>query len=62
MKSNTEIKRNNVIEVVVHHYKAGIRSLESIWRHYVYPIYPMSLRTFRRYIKLSEIQKLSNNK
>lgn len=54
---NTEIKRRNIMEIVKKHYEPGnqSKSLEQVWRHYVYPIYPMGVRTFRRHIKLTDV-------
>jgi len=49
---NTEHRIKKVCKIVQIHYQEGCYShcYKAIWEKYVNPIYPMSYRTFLRYI------------
>lgn len=54
---NTENRAEIVCEIIKKYYEPGNQSkcLRSVWRHHVYPIMPISLRTFQRYCKIGGI-------
>jgi hypothetical protein len=47
-----------VCRIVKAHYEPGRhdRSLKAVWRRWVYPVYPVSYVTVRRYIKESNLE------
>lgn len=61
---NTILRMQKVREIVSLHYEAGnlAKCYKQVWRHYVYPKYPMCYRTFLSYLDLTdaELQSLLN--
>ena len=49
---NTLLRIKKVCELTQQHYEPGRqdRSYKSVWRKFVYPIYPMHYRTYLKYI------------
>jgi hypothetical protein len=51
---NTQLRIKNVCKIVQQHYQEGNHAhcYKAIWKRYVYPIYPMSYRTFLSYLNV----------
>lgn len=51
---NTQLRIKNVCAIVRQHYEEGnhARCYKAVWKKYVYPIYPMSYRTFLSYLNV----------
>ncbi|MFI3296545.1 MAG: hypothetical protein R3Y59_02830 [bacterium] len=49
---NTEKKIENVRNLTMQYYEAGnqAKCYKAVWRHYIYPVYPMCYCTYLRYI------------
>ena len=49
---NILLRIQHVQELAAQHYEPGNQSkcYKQVWRHHVYPVYPMSYRTFLNYI------------
>lgn len=52
MHINTIKRIKKVQEITLQHYEIGNqkRCYRAVWREFVYPIYPMSYKTYLRYI------------
>lgn len=52
LHKNVELRIKNVCALAQLHYEAGNQSkcYKAVWRHYIYPVYPMCYRTFLIYI------------
>lgn len=50
---NYELRILKVCEIVQEHYEEGAHATcyKAVWKKHVYPLYPMSYRTFLNYIK-----------
>ena len=59
---NTILKAKHVSEIAKKFYEPGRQDkcYMQVWRHCVYPIYPISYRTFMRYLKLEGITAKNN--
>lgn len=55
---NTILRMQHVREIVRQHYESGnlAKCYKQVWRHYVYPKYPMCYRTFLSYLNLSDAE------
>lgn len=49
---NKVLMYRNVIALVNAHYEEGITTYAGVWRNHVYPVYPMSYKTFLRIVNL----------
>ena len=47
----------NVLEIVNKHYISGITTYAGIYREYVYPIYPISYKTFMRIVNFPNLEQ-----
>ena len=56
---NTELRIRNVCEIVQKYYQEGSHAhcYKAIWKRHVYPIYPMSYRTFLSYLNVPLTRK-----
>lgn len=59
MHENTRLRIKRVCEITQAHYERGNqrKCYKAIWRNHIYPIYPMSYRTYLTYIGTSGIAK-----
>jgi len=57
MHENTRIRIRRVCEITQMHYEEGSHSscYKAVWRNHIYPIYPMSYRTYLNYISTSGV-------
>lgn len=62
--NNTKQRADLVCELVRKYYEPENQSkcMQSVWKFYVYPVMPISLRTFQRYCKIGGISWLSLQK
>lgn len=60
--SNTKKRIEAVCEIAQKYYEPGnqAKCYRVIWRHYIYPIYPMCYRTFMSYLSIGGIQARKN--
>ena len=57
---NTLKRIERVAEITNRYYEIGRldRCYKEVWRRYVYPLYPMSYRTYLRYVRTNYKQEI----
>lgn len=59
MHTNTKLRIKRICEITQKHYEPGNHSkcYKAVWRNHIYPLYPMSYRTYLSYINATGIRK-----
>lgn len=54
LHENTRLRIQKVCDITRRHYEQGnlARCYKQVWRHYVFPVYPMCYHTFLHYLSL----------
>lgn len=61
---NTILRAQRIAQLAIPHYEEGCQAKcwRAVWKHHVYPVYPMCYNTFLKYLHISKMDFSANSR